>query len=319
LSDKAAPLPALQPPSTRDPLRFDKLPVKVAVSLINAEFFVLRSSGRIYRDDDDGELKAIPKPDFGTALAGRVVEIVDTDGNTKTKPAAVAWIESPDSREYIGVQYCPEGRGLKSNYKNLWDGWGLSAGDGDCSIVLDHVLQIVAGGNRAKADVLLRWMADILQNPTRKPGVCVVLRGSQGCGKSVIAALLRKVLGPKNVLVTSEKNRILGRFNAPVANKILLVGEEMLFAGDRATTDKLKHLITGDSIQIEMKFGDQIDINSCHRLLLTSNHQQVIQAASDERRFVIFDVSDANGATLIILTDFMRCQMAAIMRQPSPL
>ena len=85
---------------------------------------------------------------------------------------------------------------------------------------------------------------------------------------------------------------MLGRFNASVANKILLVGEEMLFAGDRATMDKLKHLITGQTLPVEFKFGDQLEVKSFHRLILTSNHAQVIQASSEERRFVTYEVSD---------------------------
>jgi Family of unknown function (DUF5906) len=109
----------------------------------------------------------------------------------------------------------------------------------------------------------------------------------------VVPAIVRTIVGPKNVLVVNDKDRLLGRFNSSVMNKILLVGEEMLFAGDRATTDKLKHLVTGQTLPVEFKFGDAIEIESHHRLLLTSNHSQVIQAASEERRFVIYDVSDA--------------------------
>ena len=109
----------------------------------------------------------------------------------------------------------------------------------------------------------------------------------------MVGAIARKLLGPKNVLTVNEKDRLLGRFNSGVMNKILLIGEEMLFAGDRATTDKLKHLITGQTLPIEFKFGDVLEIESHHRLLLTSNHEQVFQAAGEERRFVIYDVSDA--------------------------
>ena len=139
----------------------------------------------------------------------------------------------------------------------------------------------------------MNWQADILQNPTRKPGVAVVFRGCQGSGKTVGVEILRRVLGRANVLVTPEKDRMLGRFNSAVMNKILLVGEEMLFAGDRVTTDKLKHLITGQTIPVEFKYGDQLEVKSFHRLVLTSNHAQVFQAASEERRFVTYDVSDA--------------------------
>ena len=104
---------------------------------------------------------------------------------------------------------------------------------------------------------------------------------------------MRRLLGPKNVLTTSDKDKILGRFNAAVATKILLIGEEMLFAGDRATSDKLKHLITGQTIQVEIKHGDALEIESYHRLLLTSNHHHVFQAASEERRFVTYDVANS--------------------------
>jgi hypothetical protein len=278
--------------SVPDPLRFVCLPSEEAVARINTEFFVLQSSGKIYRQNTDGELHALPKQDFKTVLGGRWVEI-DNSGSVKRRSAADAWLDAPQRREYRGLQYCPNNIGLKPNHLNLWTGWGdVTPAQGDCSILIDH-LKIVADGDPAKGDFLLNWLADILQNPTRKPGVCVVLRGRQGCGKTVVGAIARKLLGPKNVLTVNEKDRMLGRFNSSVMNKILLVGEEMLFAGDRATTDKLKHLITGQTLPVEFKFGDALEIESHHRLLLTSNHEQVFQAAGEERRFVIYDVSDA--------------------------
>jgi hypothetical protein len=238
-------------------------------------------------------LNAVPRQDFKTALGGRWV-IFDDNGEVKRRSAADAWLDDPERREYRGFQYCPNKIGLRPNHLNLWTGWGeVMPAPGDCSIILDHMLNIVADGDQAKCDFMLDWLADILQNPTRKPGVSSVLRGRQGCGKTVVPAIARKIIGPKNVLTVNEKDRMLGRFNSSVMNKILLVGEEMLFAGDRATTDKLKHLITGQTLPVEFKFGDAIEIESYHRLLLTSNHEQVFQAAGEERRFVIYDVSDA--------------------------
>jgi hypothetical protein len=275
-----------------DPLRFICLPSEEAVARINTEFFVLQSSGKIYRHDE-GELHALPKQDFKTALGGRWVSTNDPNGNVKRRPAADVWLDAAERCEYRGLQYCPNHIGLKPSHLNLWRGWGdVTPAPGDCSIVIDHIKNIVAAGDKAKADFLLNWLADIFQNPTRKPGVAVVLRGRQGCGKSVVGAIARKLLGPKNVLTVNDRDRMLGRFNSAVMNKILLFGEEMLFAGDRATTDKLKHFITGQTLPVEFKFGDALEIESYHRLLLASNHEQVFQAAGEERRFVIYDVSD---------------------------
>ena len=274
-----------------DPLDFFRLPTDDVVSRINKEHFVLRTTGKIYRESQDGELSAIQKSDFRTALGGRLAESIDKEGNAKTRPAADAWLQSPHRREYAGLEYCPGDKGVRLNFKNLWPGWGIETIAGDCTVVLDHIHEVIAARDDDKAKYFLDWSADILQNPTTKPGVALILRGPQGTGKSGITRILARILGLRNVLVTSDKDRILGRFNSGLLNKILLVGEEMLFAGDRATTDKLKHLVTGDTFPVEFKFGDVLEAKSCHRLILTSNHEQVIQAASEERRFVTYDVS----------------------------
>ena len=61
------------------------------------------------------------------------------------------------------MQYCPNGIGLKPNHLNLFSGWGgISPAKGDCSLVLDHILHVVAAGNAGKADYLLNWLAHIL-------------------------------------------------------------------------------------------------------------------------------------------------------------
>jgi hypothetical protein len=70
----------------------------------------------------------------------------------------------------------------------------------------------------------------------------------------------------------------------------LIVGEEVLFAGSKSQNDKLKHLMTGDTIQAEVKFGDPLEIESYHRLLLTSNHDHVLNVGANARRIVMYEV-----------------------------
>ena len=154
-----------------DPLRFTTLPLKDAVARINTEFLVLRTSGKIYQQDTEGELRALRKQDFTTALGGRWVEIVDGNATVKRRRAADVWVDAPERREYRGFQYCPNKVGLKPNHLNLWRGWGdVEPAPGDCSIITNHILNIVAETDQAKSNFLLNWLADILQNPTRKPG-----------------------------------------------------------------------------------------------------------------------------------------------------
>ena len=241
-----------------------------------------------------GEIQVVTQQQLKTALAGRWVEgLHPVTGKLGKRDAATVWLESRSRREVHGVQYCPNNIGLHQQHLNLWLGWGIGPGPGDCSIIVDHIERVIAGGDNSKAKFILDWCADIVQNPTRKPGVAIAFRGSEGTGKTLVGAILRRLLGPRNVLINSDKDRLLGRFNSALAGKILIQAEETFFAGDARTTDALKHLITGQTLEVELKFGRNFEIESFHRLLVTSNHTQVIQASSEARRFVVCDVSDA--------------------------
>jgi hypothetical protein len=278
-----------------DPLDFFITTVDDAVHRINNEYFFRRDNSEICRQNAaSGEIQVLTPQQLKIALAGRWVEAENPKtGKVGKRDAASVWLESRARREVYGIQYCPNNIGLRQRHLNLWLGWGLEPALGDCAIVIDHIEKVIAGGDTRKAGLLLDWCADIVQNPTRKPGVAVVLRGSEGSGKSVLGAILRRVLGPRNVLVNADKDRLLGRFNSALAGKILIQAEETFFAGDARTADALKHLITGQTLEIELKFGRSFEIDSFHRLLITTNHKHVIQASSEARRFVVCDVSDA--------------------------
>jgi Family of unknown function (DUF5906) len=278
-----------------DPLDFVTTTLMDAVSRINNEYFFRRDNSEICRQSAaTGEIQVVSQQQLKTALAGRWVDAPHpVTGKLGKRDAATVWLESRSRREVYGVQYCPNNIGLHQRHLNLWLGWGIDPAPGDCSIVVDHITRVIAGGDGQKAKFILDWCADIVQNPTRKPGVALAFRGSEGTGKTLAGAILRRLLGARNVLINSDKDRLLGRFNSALAGKILIQAEETFFAGDARTTDALKHLITGQTLEIEMKFGRSFEIESFHRLLVTSNHTQVIQASSEARRFVVCDVSDA--------------------------
>ncbi|MET4625745.1 hypothetical protein ABIB83_002761 [Bradyrhizobium sp. I1.8.5] len=298
---RIGPAPPVPKPASKnanyvaDPLDFVFTGLDDAVRRINNEYFFRRDSSEICRQNAvTGEIQVVTPQQLATALAGRWVDAVNpVNGKMGKRNAAAVWLESRARREVFGVQYCPNNIALRHRHLNLWLGWGLAPAHGDCSIILDHIERVIAGGDSRKAEFVLNWCADILQNPTRKPGVAIVLRGNEGTGKSVLGAVVRRLLGPRNVLVNADKDRLLGRFNSVLASKILIQAEETFFAGDAKTTDALKHLITGQTLEIELKFGRGFEIDSFHRLLITSNHTQVIQASSEARRFVVCDVSDA--------------------------
>jgi hypothetical protein len=151
---------------------------------------------------------------------------------------------------------------------------------------------VIADRDKAKADYILDWCAHLVQRSWEKPGVAIVLKGRKGTGKTLLTQILARVVGRQNTLITADGKSLFGQFNWHVADKVLIGAEEAFFGHNRAFNDKLKHLLTGDEIEVEQKFGHRMSMKSMHRMIMTSNHDDVIEMSDDERRFFVCAVSE---------------------------
>src|SRR5262249_19256237 len=153
-----------------DPLDFSLVPEGEAIERINAAgFFVLTSNGDIYRRDAAGGVVALRREGFTNLLACRRATVGDG-----TFPAGQVWKTSSARREYQQIGYWPGGHQVPAESYNLWRRWGIRPIPGDCSIIQDHILNVVADGDEKKADFMLDWCAHMLQRPWEKPGVAPV-------------------------------------------------------------------------------------------------------------------------------------------------
>ena len=71
-----------------------------------------------------------------------------------------------------------------------------------------------------------------------------------------------------------------------------IFAEEILWAGDHKTADKLKSRVTADTFQIERKNGAIRQIPNRLHMIMTTNHDHAVGAGVGDRRFVVYDVSD---------------------------
>ena len=88
-------------------------------------------------------------------------------------------------------------------------------------------------------DWLWSWFAQLAQEPHRKPGTAVVLRGAQGVGKSKTGEVIGSLFGEHYTQV-SEPRFVTGRFNSHLRRCLLLHCDEAFWAGDRQAEAKLK-------------------------------------------------------------------------------
>ncbi|PKR54237.1 primase-helicase family protein [Thalassospira marina] len=204
------------------------------------------------------------------------------------------WFRDPERRQYRGVSFAP---GTTTHYGiyNLWRGFSLRADyeecEKKCGIFLDHVRTNIAGGNEAHFRFIMGWAAHMLQKPTERAGVAVVLRGGQGSGKTLFGQTLGRLIEDHYALV-DDPRYVVGNFNAHLASTLLLQADEGFWAGDKHAEGRLKGLVTSDYHMIERKGVDAFRVKNYVHLLVTSNNDWVVPAGHDERRFAVFDVSN---------------------------
>ncbi len=223
--------------------------------------------------------------DFIRRYANRLV------GRGKAKNSeGRAWLSHPDRRQYDGMVFAP-GQEV-SGYLNLDRGFAVTPEPGNCSLFLDHIRNNLCRGDEKLSDYLLAWMADCVQNRSRRPGVSVVLRGRQGTGKGIFCSQFGALFG-RHFIQISQAAHLTGNFNSHLKDKLVVHADETFWAGDKKAEGVLKSLITEDTIQIEMKGKDLVTFKNYMRLIVSSNNDWVVPAGSEERRFFVLDVSEA--------------------------
>lgn len=201
------------------------------------------------------------------------------------------WLEHPRRRQFSEVLFAP-GIEISEAY-NLWRGWAVDPNSrASCDRFLAHTREIVCSGNVEYFRWVMAWMADAIQNPNKKPGTAIVLRGREGTGKGLFVQYLARLYGEHFVhLIDSE--RLVGRFNAYLKGAALVYADEAFFAGDARHGGKLKGLITENTILVEMKYINAFPVANRVRLIMASNEEWVVPAGPDARRFFVLNVSDA--------------------------
>src|SRR5262249_23462776 len=71
--------------------------------------------------------------------------------------------------------------------------------------------------------------------------------------------------------------------------------EEILWAGDYKSADRIKSFLTAETIQVERKNGGIRQVPNRLHAIMTTNHDHAIPAGVGDRRFFVLDVSDEHA------------------------
>lgn len=205
----------------------------------------------------------------------------------KRSPGA-AWLQWP-GKAYKpgGVGFYPRPEKCPSDVYNLFTGWGVMPHHGDVSPYLEHLEKVICSGNQAAYEYLVGWLAHLVQKPDEKPSVAIVLKAIPGTGKGSMVKPLLQIMGQYGVQVNGA-GQIAGKFNATMANKLMVFADEVTVNNSREA-DRLKGIISEDTINLERKGIDPEPMPNFSRLIFASNSEQVLRASVRERRYLVLE------------------------------
>jgi len=231
------------------------------------------------------------KKDFEDGVVFPRVAFENDKGDTKESALGKWWLANPGRRQFKKMVFEPDDLPEINGCLNIWNGWGVQPSPGDWSLMRNHIEEVLVAGDAGHADYVIKWLAWMVQNPSKPSKTALVFQGGQRTGKGVFARTVLKFFGTHGVHISSS-DHLTGRFNNLLHQCCLLFADEAFYAGDKRGIRKLKSFITEPTITIERKGIDPITVRNCLHIIMASNEEWVVEMDKDDWRFVPFRISD---------------------------
>jgi hypothetical protein len=136
-------------------------------------------------------------------------------------------------------------------------------------------------------EILLSYMAAVVQRPGEKFQWCPVVQGVEGNGKSILYTVLEYAVSPQYSHKVNAK-KVDSNFNAWVEGNIFGCVEEIRLGGDADRVEAIKELVTNSRMPVEGKGANQVTGDNCVNFIFMSNHHDAVPKTQNDRRYCIF-------------------------------
>jgi len=202
---------------------------------------------------------------------GKVTPMILQGNGVMPKFETIAFL--PGEPEMGGQQY------------NTWTQPRLQPKEGDTSIFHEHMERLLP--DEAERDAALDWMAWVLQNEKLKPNFMFLMQGEQGCGKSWLGILMSLMIDERNTTFLRTED-VGNRFNSWIIKTRLAVVEELMGDDKRTLANRMKALITQDTVSVELKGKDLITMPNKACFMAFTNHLDALKLENSDRRYMVF-------------------------------
>ena len=167
---------------------------------------------------------------------------------------------------------------------------------GDVTLFLDHLAKLCP--IKRDADILLAYMAALVQHPGIKFQWCPFIQGVEGNGKTLLSRCVRYAIGERYTH-QPKASELSSKFNDYMANNIFIQVEDIFIAdGMVEVYEALKPMLTNEFQEIEPKGGRKLTKRVCANFIINSNHKDGLRKTRDNRTFAPFYTAQQSLADL---------------------
>lgn len=218
------------------------------------------------------------------------------------------WLESKKRETILPEQLVFEPNGkIPPGCINLFDGMPTEPKAGDCKPIIElltHLCSEVVLVDEGKVqtpdddapsrtpegvmevvDWILKWLAYPLQHPGAKMQSALLVHGPQGAGKNLFFDIVRNIYGKYGTTVGQDQ--LESQFNDWASQKLFVIGDEISSRQELwHVKNKLKSLVTGDTLQINTKMLPlRAEANHINFVFL-SNDPKAMALEDGDRRYM---------------------------------
>jgi len=207
------------------------------------------------------------------------------------------WSCDPSQRIYRKYDFVPfVTQPPRTDIFNMFMGFNpmiFGEGESNLTVWFDLCLAL-CGDNEADAAYFHQFLANLFQEPTKRPPVAIVFKGKQGTGKNMVLDTIGNMIGNDHYITSSKPSDFFGDHAEGFYRKLLVNINE---AEGKDTFDfegRIKSFITEPTIMVNPKFVRPTNVSNHARLIITTNKPTPIpiDVKSKDRRYVVYETSD---------------------------
>lgn len=256
---------------------------------------------------DDGLIEFVKTSDMRTRMLYNNYYEYDAERDKNVKKYFFdEWLEDPNRAKYERIDFIPNTDLCPPNVFNLFKGFNAEKFKPQkclsnleivqlCLPVIKHLYYLTSGN----PSFILKWFAKIVQDPTNKSEIGILLRDEGGLltegggtGKNLLLEWIgNEIIGEDYTYVIGDNRELYGTFNSQFEGKLFVMVEEASSKDNHSNNDILKSKITAKKQNVNKKMVAVYTIRDYTNYIFCSNNRNPLPIKQGNRRLACFDTN----------------------------